>query len=198
MPRFTSWLCIGIAIGFASLADATAPHAAAAPVPKHLMPKEPRFAHPTRVGTTWVYDVGNKQESTRQISQVEEKNGAALVTTEYVHAGGKRSHHMTLSVSDKGIYLVAEHGSTYPVPWCIFKLPHKEGQTWTTEGHGGDMKSGPVEKVKTPAGEILAARVDWECNPGQVVSYWYADGFGLVRMSGPASVSLKSFTSDSK
>ena len=164
---------------------------AAAPVPKHLMPKDPPFNYPATVGTTWVYDCGGREE-TLTISKVEAKDGAKLITTEYVGAGGNR-HHMTLSVGAAGVFLVAEGGSTYPTPWCIFKLPHKEGDTWKTAGHGSDMKAGAMEKVKVPVGEITAARVDWDLG-GRNVVYWYADGIGLVKMEGGANKGLKSFT----
>lgn len=165
----------------------------AAPVPTHLMPKDTPFSYPTTVGTTWVYDLGGR-EDTRTISKVEDKDGAKLVTTEHVLADGKRSHHMTLSVSAKGVFLVAEQGRTYETPWCIFKLPHKEGDTWKTEGHGGNMTAGPMEKVKVADGEVTAARVEWDVGDGRVASYWYAHGVGLVKMAGAASIRLKSFT----
>jgi hypothetical protein len=158
------------------------------------MPKEAPFAYPTTVGTTWVYDMGGGREETLTISRVEDKDGAKLVTTERVGADGKRSHHMTLSVSAKGVYLVSEGGRAYQTPWCIFKLPHREGDTWQTEGHGGDMKAGPVEKVKIPAGEVTAARVEWTLGDGRVANYWYAHGIGLVKMGGAANKGLKSFT----
>lgn len=174
----------GLAVGVERLA--------AAPVPKHLMPKDAAFNYPATVGTTWVYEYANAREEKIVVASVEQKDGAKLVVTEYVRAGDKRSHHMTWSVGPAGVFLVAEGGGTYPKPWCIFKLPHKEGDTWKTEGHGSDMRAGPVEKVKTPAGEILAARVDWEIG-GRTVSYWYADGTGLVKMQGAADKGLKSF-----
>jgi hypothetical protein len=167
-------------------------HLAAAPVPKHLMPKDPPFNYPATVGSTWVYEFPNGREETIQIAKVEEKDGAKLITTEYVGAGGNR-HHMTQSFSSAGVFLVAEGGRTYPTPWCIFKLPHKEGDTWKTAGHGGDMTAGPMEKVKVGAGEITAARVDWDLG-GTPVKYWYADGIGLVKMEGGANKGLKSFT----
>lgn len=165
----------------------------AAPVPKHLMPKESGFAYPTAVGATWVYDIGNNQEETLTIGKVEDGKGEKLVTSEYVRAG-VRSHHMTWSVRDTGVFLVSENGNTYAKPWCIFKLPHKEGDTWKTEGHGGDMRAGPVEKVKTLAGEIEACRVDWLIDPNRVVKFWYAPRIGLVATDGGIFHSLKSFT----
>jgi hypothetical protein len=166
---------------------------AAAPVPRHLMPKEPPCFFPTAVGTTWVYDYGNSEE-TIVIAKVEDKDGGKLITTEYAPEGGQRSHHMTQHVSEKGVFLVAEQGRTYPKPWCLCKLPHRVGDTWGTEGHGGDMKSGAVEKVKMPVGEFTAARVDWDIGGGQGATYWYVQGVGLVSMGGATNKKLKSFT----
>ncbi|HEY1191208.1 MAG TPA: hypothetical protein VGE74_26470 [Gemmata sp.] len=163
-------------------------------MPKHLMPKGDGFNFPAVVGTTWVYEENGTNEVTLTISKVETKDGAKLVTAERVEVNGVRKHYMTWSVSEKGIFLVSELGSTYPVPWCICKLPHKEGDTWKTEGHGGDMTAGPVEKAKTAAGEIRAYRVDWDLGPGNTVHYWYAPGFGLVRQQGSPTWALKSFT----
>jgi hypothetical protein len=139
-----------------------------------------------------VYDCGGHDE-TVTIAKVEDKDGAKLITTEYVRATG-RSHHMTWSVGATGVFLVAEHGTTYPAPWCIFKLPHKEGDSWKTAGHGGDMRAGPLEKVKVDVGEITAARVEWDLGGGRTVAFWYADGIGLVKTDGGIFKGLKSFT----
>jgi hypothetical protein len=100
---------------------------------------------------------------------------------------------MTQSVGPKGIFLVAECGRDYARPWCLFKLPHKEGDKWET-GHGAPMIAGPVEKVKVPAGEIVAARVEWGAGQNHVATYWYARGIGLVWMQGNPTWKLKSFT----
>jgi hypothetical protein len=57
--------------------------APAAPVPKHLMPKDPPLTFPTTVGTKWVYELPNGSEQTIVISEVkEEKDGAKVVTME--------------------------------------------------------------------------------------------------------------------
>ena len=181
---FALLLALGLAL------QSSAP---AAPVPKHLMPKEQPFAFPTTVGTTWVYVDGNNTESTIRISAVEEKDGAKHVITEYVYADGTRPHHMTRAVSDQGVFLVAEHGGKYSEPWCVFKLPHKQGQRWET-GHGL-RTSGPVETVKVPAGEFVAARVDWQMDETRVARYWYAHGVGVVFTDGGGSIwKLKQFT----
>jgi hypothetical protein len=172
----------------------------AAPVPTHLMPKDPPFTFPTRVGTKWVYE-GNSGKRTIEITEVKEEDGAALVTTERVEEDGTRTPYMLTRVSAAGVFLVAERGTKYIRPWCMFKRPHRQGQTWETrwcfEGGladtVGQMTAGPVEKVKVGAAEFSAARVEWNFNGGpSKVTYWYADGVGLVKMD--ETLVLKSFT----
>ncbi len=175
----------------------------AAPVPKHLMPKDPPFAVPTRVGTKWLYD-RQGTDVTLIITKVEDKDGAKLVTTEWVGEGGKHTPHMVVSVSEKGLFLLAECGEPYDTPWCIFKLPHREGEVWDCASSRGNRIrttgkriAGPIETVKTGTGSIEAARVDWEfvTRPNQrafKATYWYANGIGLVRLDN--DLVLKSFT----
>jgi hypothetical protein len=176
--------------------------APAAPVPTHLMPKDPPLAFPTRVGTTWVYD-GAYGKLTIVISAVKEaKDGAKLVTTEIVGEDGKRTPHMVQRISAAGIFVVSEAGENYTEPWCFLKLPHRPGRTWETKLDGralpgtGTMTAGPVEKVKVPLGEFSAARADWHYHfkggGGLKATYWYADGVGLVQMNDKQM--LKSFT----
>lgn len=82
--------------------------APAAPVPFHLMPKDPPLAFPTKVGTTWVYE-GNGGTQTITISEVtEEKDGAKLVTTERVLEDGKRAPHMVRRISGAGVFILSE------------------------------------------------------------------------------------------
>jgi hypothetical protein len=179
------------------------PFAPAAPVPTHLFPKDAPLVIPTKVGTTWVYECDGR-EKTLAITSAEGKNGAVHVTTEWIARDGTRFPHMVVTVSEQGVFLVAEQGHTYHAPWCILKLPHRRGQEWETRvGKGGDapqigkMMSGPWEQVKVPAGEFTAARVEWrypigEKNVPPTVTYWYAGGIGLVRLGN--SMKLKSFT----
>jgi hypothetical protein len=173
----------------------------AAPVPKHLIPKDPPLAIPTRVWTTWVY-TGNRDTQTIVISEVkEEKDGAKLVTTEKLDEDGKMTPFVVERISAEGIFIVSEMGQKYDEPWCILKLPHRPGQTWETRLRGrdfdadGTMTAGPLEKVKVPLGEFSAARVDWEFKLNgarRKVTFWYAHGVGLVRQN--ENWELKSFT----
>jgi len=179
---------------------ATAP---AAPIPKHLMPKEPAFAFPTKVGTTWVYEMGGK-DKTLVISESEDAREGKRVTTEWVEPDGKRSPHMVRLVTTKGIFLVEEVGEKCEAPVCQMKSPHREGESWKTKASLGPTLSitvnrtaGPIERVKVPAGEFAAARVncefdpDFEAIPTVKASFWYADGIGLIQMGD--DMKLKSF-----
>ncbi len=180
------------------LAVSLATIAPAAPVPTHLFPKEPRFAFPTKVGTTWVYEVFGK-EQTLVISQSEDKPKGKLVTTEWVQADGKRTPHMVHLVTAEGVFMMAEVGEEYATPWCKIKFPHREGQSWKTETSRGPNRlnitatttAGPVEQVKLPAGEFTAARVNCEFSfgvgPPIKTIWWYADGLGQIQQG------LKSF-----
>jgi hypothetical protein len=171
----------------------------AAPVPKHLM-KDPPLSFPTAVGTKWVYE-GDFGEHTQVISKVEDKGGAKIVTTEHVLADGKRSPHMVQSISEQGVYLIAERGVAYEEPWLMVKLPHRDGQTWSIKAKRGTLDfdstvtAGPFENVRVPAGEFTAARVEVEfwtvVGPRSKVTYWFAHGVGLIRMDD--STKLKSF-----
>jgi hypothetical protein len=176
----------------------------AAPVPTHLMPRDPPLTFPTSVGTTWVYE-GVDSERTVTITAVEvEDDGSKLVTTEYVGNDGKRTPEHVLRVSSAGVFLVSERGQPYVKPWCTLKLPYHEGQTWETNSRYGFEKvddpglrrAGLIEKVRVPAGEFSAARVDWERTTNgkteRRATYWFAHGVGLVRLDD--DLKLKSFT----
>jgi hypothetical protein len=170
----------------------------AAPVPAHLMPKDPPLAFPTSVGTTWVYECASGS-ATIVISDVTVQDGAKLVTTEWVGENGARTPHMVTRVSTEGVFLVSESGEKYDEPWCIVKLPHRAGQEWETRVRGrgfkidGKMTAAPMQKVRVPAGEFTAAPVEWEVSPNSgKTTNWYAHGVGLVRLN--EQMKLKSFT----
>ncbi len=185
MPRRPAARLVPVA-GLALAAGFAAP-ATTAPVPAHLMPKDPPLAYPTRVGTTWVYDHSGA-DRTVVVSRVEDRDGAKLVTTEFVGGDGRRTPHAVVAVSADGVFLVAERGTALAEPRCLLKLPYREGQTWRS-AWGGLVEArtaGPWEKVKVPAGEFVAVRVrskhahDLIGDDGSATS-WYAHGVGLVR-----------------
>lgn len=191
---------VAVALGVLALAAGGGQNLPAAPVPKHLMPKHPPLIYPAAVGTKWVYEA-NGGEVTIVASKVEDADGGAKrITLDRVNADNTRAHHMTLLVGAKGVFLAVELNEPYDAPWCMLQLPHVIGQTWATKparkGNvlvDGTMKAAAVEKIKVPAGEIEAYRVDWKLG-GQNVSYWYAPGYGLVQQSGGTNWKLKSVT----
>jgi hypothetical protein len=172
----------------------------AAPVPTHLMPREPPLIFPTTVGTKWVYELAGGRELTIVISAVkEEKDGSRVITMEYVE-DGKRTPYQVRRVSKQGIFVLVDGTQKYEEPLCIIRLPHREGQTWeaslrnagNTDGVKGRRVAGAFEQVRVPAGTFSAARITWELNNGQTGTNWYASGIGLV--SGTNYMVLKSFT----
>jgi hypothetical protein len=172
----------------------------AAPVPTHLMPRDPPLTFPTTVGTKWVYELPSGREQTIVISEVkEEKDGSRVVTMEYVE-DGKRTPYQVRRVSNRGIFVLVEGAQKYEQPLCIVGLPHREGRTWETslryagkmDGPRGRRVAGPFEQVRVPAGDFSAARIEWELNDGQKGTNWYVNGIGLVK--GTNYMELKSFT----
>src|SRR5262245_56167456 len=85
---------------------ASAIRAFAAPVPTHLMPKDQPIPFPTRVGTTWVYEVSGS-EHTRVITDSKEKDGATLVTSEWRDAQGNKISEVVWSITAKGVFVVS-------------------------------------------------------------------------------------------
>lgn len=162
----------------------------AAPVPAHLKPKDQPVPFPSAVGTTWVYEVVGG-DHTQVIADVKQKDGATLVTTDYHDTFGKKVSELVYSVSDKGVFSVSAGAVTYDSPWCVFKYPYCEGQTWDTNqqaggtGNRGKRTAGPMECVKVPAGEFVAVRV--ECEDGidgptpWRTTTWYAPGVGRIK-----------------
>ena len=187
--------CITIAVSVATIAPA-------APVPTHLMPSVPPLAIPTKLGTTWVYD-HDGEEKTLVISRSEEVETGRLVTTEWLGADGTRTPYWVMSVTKDDVRLVAQLGEMNDAPWCFIKLPHRSGKTWEVRfSHSGREFKGmiaarPMERIKVPAGEFSAARIDCVfISEGWVdelkVTCWFAHGVGLVQMD--ENRKLKSFT----
>jgi hypothetical protein len=178
---------------------AAVPLVPAAPVPTHLMPKDPPLTFPTTVGTKWVYTLANGAEQTIVISEVkEEKDGSKLVTTEYVE-NGQRTPHQVKRVSVQGVFVLVDHGQKFEEPLCIVQYPLREGRTWETahrrvgetDESKGRRVAGPTKQLRVPAGEFSAASIDWELKNGRGTN-WYTNGIGLVKTDGYQE--LKSFT----
>ncbi|VTR94628.1 Uncharacterized protein OS=Pirellula staleyi (strain ATCC 27377 / DSM 6068 / ICPB 4128) GN=Psta_2333 PE=4 SV=1 [Gemmata massiliana] len=165
----------------------------AAPVPKHLMPKNEPLYFPTTVGTKWVYDHNGQAEITNEITAVEEKGGGKLVTVNGNSARPTRWH-----VSRAGVYIVSMGDEECKPAIPMLQLPHAPGATWTTESmHGSKLKGlfashGP-ELVEVGAGKFQAIRVEVEWVGNNKVTFWYAPDVGVVKAAGGLRKELKSF-----
>ncbi|HEV3440454.1 MAG TPA: hypothetical protein VG122_24075 [Gemmata sp.] len=172
----------------------------AAPIPRHLFPKNPTYYFPTTLGTTWVYDDGNSLE-TQIISKVEAVDGGRMITIEKVHQDGRTPFGILLISTDRVIQLEFQ-GKKLDEPLLWLKTPPKPGETWEWKflgaATGTDFVKG-VEKLELPAGTFEAMKVDSKYGAGgglAQATHWYAPGVGLVKSSygGGASRVLKSFT----
>ncbi len=164
----------------ALLCFATAP---AAPVPKHLMPKqEPRY-FPTRLGAESRYYLdGKDQGGFDRVAAVEERDGETFVTVNDGQA--------VWVVSGKGLSIARQGKDTYHPPLAILKLDQVGGAGWdvTSETKGSDYKhphgkfaAHRPEEVKLPTGTYRALRVEGTWEGGTKVTFWFAPEVGLVK-----------------
>ena len=184
----------------------------AAPVPTHLMPKEAPTFFPAVVGTRWVYQDA-AGDHTWVVSRVEKKDDTRLITVNATSSGDKTPRVLTFGRSQEEVFLVGgspffvQHAEVaYQRPWLLLPTPHKVGDRWDANviPEGGDRLTGTmrvvgVERMRVPAGTYTATRVDWDYsfglgpqNQGRV-SYWYANGVGLIQVGDPPVWRLKSF-----
>jgi hypothetical protein len=172
--------------------------AAAAPVPKQA---KPPLYFPTKVGSKWVYQAGDK-EWAEVVTKVEETAEGTLVTVAIELPGGKLSEYKKVLLSEKGVFSVYFHGKLDP-PRVALKFPLTPGEEYakpdpkagtstrtTFHGHG---------RVEVPAGVYEAVRVDSEqetIDGVRRVQVWYAPGIGLIKSGevGKPGLVLKSFT----
>ena len=96
----------------------------AAPIPE--VAKNPVLYYPTTVGSKWVYESKDGEE-TRVVTRVEEKNGAKVVTVEE-STGGKVRLTTCVAVSEKGLLTVPT--DKYNEPIWLLQLPLKAGKQW--------------------------------------------------------------------
>jgi hypothetical protein len=165
--------------------------AVAAPIPKAT--EESAFYYPTKVGDKWTYtltektgkDKGKKHELVEEVTAVEDKQGVKVVTVGRIHHDGKVYTHRIRRVSDQGVWQIESVGfEDHRTPWVFLKLPHKPGQTWEDDRNDKENSlaaHGP-ERVKVPAGEFNAIRVEWrkrgEPKSDPIHAEWYAPRVG--------------------
>ena len=125
LSGYMSRLIVGLTV-LAALAGAST---TAAPVPVHLMPKEPLLYYATEMGTKWVYTVtpastdDRPHQITEAIVESEEVPGGTIVTIE--ETLGKPYISKKIVVSSCGLYLTWNaHGEHRPYA-CELKLPQR-------------------------------------------------------------------------
>ncbi|AMV27524.1 hypothetical protein VT84_24195 [Gemmata sp. SH-PL17] len=182
--------------------------APAAPVPKHLMPKEPLY-YSVQKGTRWVY-TDNGMDCEFEATDVKPlARDGWTVTVECVRDGAK-SPYQKIEVSPRGLVVIEARGISAENPLCLLQRPAEPNAEWSyrrdnpgaTYSRGAMMVTG-TEDVKVPAGVFRAVRVVhevtvvWNDKPIQQlrVTTWYAPDVGLVKATGEGYKSeLKSFT----
>jgi hypothetical protein len=174
-------------------------------------PKEPPASGlylPTAVGTRWVYQPERGDPWTWTVTGVEWKDGAALVSVGAVVGGRARPGHVE-AASARGITQLTAGEVPLDPPPELLRLPYRAGDEWAVTATigaakiSGRAKAAGVERVKVPAGEFTALRVDVEFTldgkPAGWTRTWYAAGVGMIqqefRTGGDAKViKLKEFT----
>ena len=163
--------------------------APAAPIPPP--PKTPPLYFPTMVGTKWVYQTeGEKGERVEVLMDVKDKDGAKLVETGCVY-DGEVKYDRTVSVTEKGLCVIALSNLTVDEPFWELKLPHKAGNKWEyvfpipsfLTWKGTAVADGP-EVVEVPAGKCEAIRVTIAPNHEESqlrFITWYAPRVGKIK-----------------
>lgn len=170
----------------------------AAPVPKAA--KARREMLPLAVGNKWEYvspDNPTAVSETREVTAVEEKDGAAYVTQKMSNANTQ-----VYRVDAAGTAVVKVGSGEYKSPRVILKPDMKEGDSWDWDAGGyTEVRTiGKAEKVAVPAGEFEAVPIQYRYVQNgtdiQKGTVWYAAGVGLVRIDydGVPSSVLKAFT----
>jgi hypothetical protein len=186
-------------------AVATAREGPEAPSPR------PVLCYPTTAGTRWVLRAKDGRETEKVVTEVQWKEGTAVVTVAEVRAGGVSIPQAKYEVSDKGLLYVAAYAYDHtakrasPVamnpPVWLLKMPLTPGKTWEHRQADGIRHVYTVyskERVRVPAGEYEATPVHvawwfddtskWEYR------YWHVHGVGAVQSAGQGATVLASFT----
>ncbi len=171
--------------------------APAAPVPKHLMPKQERPCFPTKVGDRHV-SVFGKQTLVCVVAKVEQTEDGLVVEVVEEKPDGTRTHDETALVSASGVKSLEQYGKKLDTPHWWVKLPHAENNTWTDEwaNQTRTWQTAGWEEVQVPAGKFRAIRVDRQNGPGQdTTTYWFAPGMGCIKWTnGTTGRELTEFT----
>ncbi|MCI0702803.1 MAG: DUF3108 domain-containing protein [Planctomycetia bacterium] len=166
----------------------------AAPVPKHLFPKDQPLYFPTQVGAEWVYDDDGSQYKFA-VTKVEQKENTTLVTVGISFRDGTTQHSYTVEVSKSGIRETLNFNRKIEPPTPLLKLPCAKGDKWECPfSLNGEKRAdytftaGGIEVIKVPAGTFQALRVDSVSTDvtgkeTQTITTWYAPDVGPVRIA---------------
>jgi hypothetical protein len=195
---------IALTIGLLLLA-AEAPAAPVAPPPREVI-----HFFPTRIGARWVYVLSREgerdSESVLEVTAVKDgRDGAKVVTTSH-KSGAEYTPYQMLTVSGRGVGLVATIAADLDEPFWLLRTPAEDGNKWDVVldivGVGvvrtAKATAHSPEWVEVPAGKFRAVRVEMDLtfrDERRVTTAWYAPGIGMVKeVHGTEVEMLKSFT----
>jgi hypothetical protein len=152
----------------------------AAPVPKHLMPKQDPYCYPTRVGDRHESVIGD-HPIVCVVTKVEKSPDGILVEV-VEERDGKQKHAETVLVSAQGVKVIEYSGNKLAPPFWWVKLPHTEGNTWPDELNRQVWTAKTIgwQEIEVRAGKFRAIHVqhiDLRCT----TSYWFAPGVGCIK-----------------
>ena len=150
-------------------------------------PKAPVLFCATAVATQWKYS--GEAQTIATVTAAERKGGDTVITVK-TKLQSVEIHEEKLRVSSKGLFRVIPNGGGEE---CRLKLPPTPGEKWEVEYTDGPFNYKAkyvcrgVNRIRVPAGEFRAIRVDWEYSYGPlnagVVTNWYVAEIGLVRQT---------------
>ncbi|MBP3956291.1 hypothetical protein J8F10_13455 [Gemmata sp. G18] len=185
--------------------------APAAPVPKHLLPKDGPLYHPVQKGTRWVY-LDNGAEYHYELTAADPTASGTTVVTISQMKNGEPTPYRKVEVSERGLLWTETVGIAFDTPACLLRCPVQPGDAWAYSlsrpntalaRAKGTMKVPGTETVEVPAGKFAAVRVDEKravLAPGLPdtnleLTSWYAPNVGQVKwVCGKRERVLKSFT----
>ena len=184
---------------------ASAEFTRAAPVPKEVLKKFPDY-YPMRVGTEWLYLVG-ESEITVKVTDFKKEDGVRTGTLATV-ANGQVVATESIRVDEKGVYRTHVYKTKIEPPILLLKFGIQDETEWATKSKVGVstvdfvFKLEGLEGIKTLAGEYKAVKVTGTGDIAGTVTqtkYYFADGVGIVKLSysvggGEAMLELKKFT----
>jgi len=123
----------------------------------------------TTVGDKWViasdYGRGLRDDLIYEVTAVERRDGAVVVTTERRPVKGAGRFIIKSRLAESGEFLLEEGEVRYDPPVRVLPLPIKEKDTWKYEKPGivkWTYTAGPEEDVEVPAGKFRSRRIDGE------------------------------------